>query len=63
MRTLEELQASAKKQNLTIEEKYGRYRVTSQHSIMDLSIQWREVQAGAGYSLSLEGLRAYFSFQ
>ena len=62
-RTLKELQTSAKKQNLIIEEKYGRYRVISQHSIGDLSIEWREVHAGAGYSLSLEGLRAFLSIQ
>lgn len=61
-RTLKELQAAAKKQNLTIEEKYGRYRVFKQHSIKDLSVEWREVEAGAGYSLNLEDLRDFLSF-
>jgi len=52
---------AAKEQNVSIGEKHGGYRVTSQHSIKDLSIEWREVEAGAGYSLSLESLRKFFS--
>jgi hypothetical protein len=60
--TLKELQAMAKEQGLAIEEKYGRYRVTSNHSIKDLSIQWRVVEAGTGYSLTLKGLDSFFGF-
>jgi hypothetical protein len=60
-RTLKELQVAAREQNVSIGEKHGRYRVTSQHSIKALAIAWREVEAGAGYSLSLEGLREFFS--
>ena len=60
-RTLQELQVAAKAQNVSISERHGGYRVTSQHSIKDLSIEWRVVEAGAGYSLSLEGLREFFS--
>jgi hypothetical protein len=59
--TLAELQAMAKEQGLVIEEKYGRYRVTSTHSIKDLSIEWRVVEAGAGYTLTLKGLDSFFS--
>jgi hypothetical protein len=62
-RTLTELQAVAKKQGFAIEEKYGRYRVISRHSIMDLSIEWQVVEAGAGYSLTLKGLDNFFGFQ
>lgn len=61
IRTLNELQNAAKEQNLTIEEKDGGYRVTRQHSIDDLSIEWREVVAGAGYTLTLKGLRSFMS--
>jgi hypothetical protein len=59
-RTLAELESVAKQQGLAIEEKYGRYRVTSKHSIDDLSIQWRVVEAGAGYTLTLNGLNVFF---
>jgi hypothetical protein len=59
--TLAELQALARGQGLLIEEKYGRYRVTSKHSISDLSIAWRVVEAGAGYSLTLEGVHSFLS--
>jgi len=62
-RTLKALYASAKEHNLTIEEKHGRYRVTRFCSIKDLSIEWRQVEAGAGYSLNLEELRAFLRFQ
>ncbi|HET8669142.1 MAG TPA: hypothetical protein VFM05_00545 [Candidatus Saccharimonadales bacterium] len=58
--TLAELQAIAKEKGLVIEEKYGRYRVTSKHSIRDLSIMWRVVEAGAGYSLTLKDLHSFF---
>jgi hypothetical protein len=58
--TLAELQAIAKEQGLVIEEKYGRYRVISKHSIKDLSITWRVVEAGAEYSLTLKGLDGFF---
>jgi hypothetical protein len=59
--TFAELQAMAKEQGLVIEEKYGRYRVTSAHSIKDLSIEWRVVEAGAGYTLTLNGVNSFFS--
>ena len=58
--TLAELQTIAKEQGFVIEEKYGRYRVTSKHSIRDLSITWRVVEAGAGYSLTLKDLHSFF---
>lgn len=61
VRTLEELQAMAKEQGLAIEEKYGGFRVISRHSINDLSIEWRVVEAGAGYTLTLKGLNSFFS--
>jgi hypothetical protein len=61
MYTLAELQIMAKEQGLAIEEKYGRYRVTRKHSIEDLSIEWRVVEAGAGYTLTLKGLNSFFS--
>jgi hypothetical protein len=57
---LAELQAKAKERGFVIEEKYGRYRVISKHSITDLSIMWRVVEAGAGYSLNLKGLHSFF---
>ncbi|HSL41901.1 MAG TPA: hypothetical protein VK897_00615 [Anaerolineales bacterium] len=59
--TLAELQAMAKEQGLAVEEKYGRYRITGKHSIKDLSIEWRVVEAGAGYTLTLKGLNSFFS--
>jgi hypothetical protein len=60
-RTLAELQTMAKQQGLAIEEKYGRFRVIRKHSIKDLSIEWRVVEAGAGYTLTLSGLNGFFS--
>lgn len=60
-RTLAELQTLAKEQGLAIEEKYGKYRVTCRHSIQDLSIEWRVVEAGAGYTLTLKGLNSFFN--
>ncbi len=63
MRTLKALYTSAKEHNLTVEEKHGGYRVTRFCSIKDLSIEWRQVEAGAGYSLNLEELRAFLRFQ
>ena len=59
--TLAELQAMAKEQGLAIEEKYGRYRVTRTHSIQDLSVEWRVVEAGAGYTLTLNALNSFLS--
>jgi hypothetical protein len=60
-RTLAELRVVAIGKGLAIEEKYGRYRVTSKHSIQDLSIEWRVIEAGAGYTLTLKGLNSFFS--
>src|SRR5215210_5684170 len=59
--TLAELQSMANEQGLSIEEKYGRYRVISNHAIRDLSVKWRVVEAGAGYTLTLKGLYNFFS--
>ena len=55
--TLAELQASATKQGLTIQEKYGRYRVIKKFSLWEPAIEWLEVIAGGGYSLSLDEVR------
>jgi hypothetical protein len=60
-RSLAELQVMAIQQGFAIEEKYGRYRVTSKHSIQDLSIAWRVVEAGTGYTLTLKALDSFFS--
>ncbi len=55
--TLAELQAAATKQGLTIQEKYGRYRVVKKFSLWEPAIEWLEVVAGEGYSLSLDDVQ------
>jgi hypothetical protein len=55
--TLAELQAAATKQGLTIQEKYGRYRVVKKFSLWEPAIEWLELVAGGGYSLSLDDVQ------
>lgn len=60
--TLAELQATATRHGLTIQEKYGRYRVVKKFALLEPAIEWLEVVAGGGYSLSLDGIRNLLSF-
>ena len=57
--TIEELKKAAGEQNLRIEEKDGKYRV-----VRTLSERFSlvVVKAGAGYSLTHDGLRAFLIF-
>lgn len=52
-----ELQAAATKQGLTIQERHGRYRVVKKFSLWEPAIEWVEVVAGGGFSLSLEDVQ------
>jgi hypothetical protein len=55
--TLAELQATAARQGLTIQKKYGRYRVVRKFALFEPAVEWLEVVAGGGYSLSLDDVR------
>jgi hypothetical protein len=55
--TLAELQAAAARQGLTVQQKYGRYRVVRKFALFEPAVEWIEVVAGGGYSLSLDDLR------
>ena len=60
--TLAELQTVATTQGLTIQEKYGRYRVVKKFSLWKPAIEWQDVVAGSGYSLSLDNVRNLLIF-
>ena len=55
--SLAELQTAATTQGLTIQEKHGRYRVVRKFALWEPAIEWQELVAGSGYSLSLDEVR------